>query len=381
MQPMTPPFSRRRALGLAGGAVLAAALPAVAQAQQRPFGEADYARAFVIDAQGGFGDPDADAKILTAVASSGLTAVSVTMGQVGNGPGRYESVIDYIAQADGWLSSYPKVLAPVRTASDLRAAKASGRVGLIYNLQDTSALEGDDSRVATLKNLGIRIIQLTYNKRGLSGDGCQEPGNAGVSDFGRKVIAELNAHRVLLDLAHGGERTVAEAAKLSARPPAVTHTGCRALVNHPRNLTDETLRTVAEQGGVVGIYFMSYLRSGIGDPARDARGEDLIAHLEHAVKVCGEDHVGIGTDGGVDTFVLNDETRARQKAHHEQRVREGVASPGDGPDVYNYLAEYNGPRKLLTLGQDLSRRGWPTARVEKIIGGNFARLFGEVWDA
>ena len=379
MHPTAPPLNRRQTLGLAAGAALAAALPARAQAPG--FGEADYARAVVIDAQGGFGDPDADASILEVVAQSGLTAVSTTMGQVGNGPGRYESVIDYIAQADGWLAAYPKVLAPVRTFGDLRAAKASGRVGLIYNLQDTSSLEGDASRVATLKHLGIRIMQLTYNKRGLSGDGCQEPGNAGVSDFGRKVISEINANRVLLDLAHGGERTVAEAAKLSAKPSAVTHTGCRALVNHPRNLTDETLRTVAERGGVVGVYFMSYLRSGIGDPARDARGEDLLAHLEHAVKVCGEDHVGIGTDGAVQAFVLNDQTRAAQKKHHEDRVRDGVASPGDGPDVYNYVAEYNGPRKLLTLGQDLAKRGWSTARVEKVLGGNFARLFGEVWDA
>ena len=77
----------------------------------------------------------------------------------------------------------------------------------------------------------------------------------------------------------------------------------------------------------------------------------------------------------------HDETRAAQKKHHEDRVRDGVASPGDGPEVYNYLAEYNGPRKFLTLGQDLARRGWSTARIDKVLGGNFARLFGEVWDA
>jgi membrane dipeptidase len=379
MHQTMPPFSRRRTLTVGLGAALAAALPA--RTQPRAFGEADYSRGFVIDAQGGFMDPDADAGVLDLLAQSGLTAISTTMGLVGNGPGRYDSVVADIAQADGWLSSYPKVLAPIRSFGDLRAAKASGRVGLIYNLQDTSALDGDASRVAVLKHLGIRVVQLTYNKRGLSGDGCQEPGNAGVSDFGRKVISEINAHRVLLDLAHGGERTVAEAASLSARPSAVTHTGCRALVNHPRNLTDETLRTVADRGGVVGIYFMSYLRSGIGDPPRDARGEDLLAHIEHAVKVCGEDHVGIGTDGGVAAFVLNDQTRAAQKKHHEDRVRDGVASPGDGPDVFNYLAEYNGPRKLLTLGQDLAKRGWPAARVDKLLGGNFGRLFGEVWDA
>ncbi len=377
MRPASLNPDRRQALGLAACAAL---LPGAAWAAPPAFSEADYARATAIDAQGSFGDP-ADPAILQALSASGLAAVSLTMGRVGNGPDRYESVIEDIAQVDGWLAAYPKVMAPVRTASDLRAAKASGRVGLIYNLQDTSALDGDITRVALLKNLGVRVMQLTYNKRGLSGDGCMEPGNAGVSDFGRKVIHEINANHMLLDLSHGGERTVMEAAALTTAPPAVTHTGCRALLNNPRNLSDEALRAVADKGGVVGLYFMSYLRSGIGTPALDARGEDLIAHIEHARNVCGEDHIGIGTDGGVQTFVLNDRTRAAQKKHHEDRVAQGIASPGDGPEVYNYLSDFNGPKKLLTLGQALAARGWSTGQIEKLIGGNFARLFTQAWEA
>lgn len=374
---MLEAMNRRTALGL----LAAAAAAGTARAEAPGFGATDYAASIVIDAQGGFSDPDADASILQALASSGLTAVSTTLGPVGNGPGRWDSTIDGFAQADGWLHKYPKVLAPIRRSSDLTAAKASGRLGLIYNLQDTCALEGDATRVEELKALGLRILQLTYNKRGLAGDGCQEPENAGVSDFGRKVIAEINRNRILLDLAHGGERTVQQAARLSAQPAAVTHTGCRALLDHPRNLSDETLKTVADKGGVVGIYFMSYLRSGIGTPALDARGQDLIAHIEHALNVCGEDHIGIGTDGGVQTFVINEQTRAAQKKHHEDRVAAGVASPGDGPEVFNFIPEYNGPRKLEILGMDLSKRGWPAGRIEKLIGGNFARLFNEVWDA
>ena len=376
MRPARFDLSRRQALALSAGAAL---IPAAAWAAPT-FSDADYAHATVIDAQGNFGDPT-DPEILEALSSSGLTAVSVTMGQVGNGLGRYESVIEDIAQVDGWLAAYPKVMAPVRTASDLRAAKTSGSVGVIYNLQDTSALDGDITRVALLKNLGVSVIQLTYNKRGLSGDGCMEPGNAGVSDFGRQVIHEINANHVVLDLSHGGERTVTEGAGLSTAPPAVSHTGCRALVNNPRNLSDEALKAVADKGGVVGMYFMSYLRSGIGTPALDARGEDLIAHIEHTRNVCGEDHIGIGTDGNVQTFVLNEKTRAGQKKHHEDRVAQGVASPGDGPEVFNYLSEFNGPKKFPVLGQALAARGWSTVQIEKLIGGNFTRLFTEVWEA
>jgi membrane dipeptidase len=141
------------------------------------------------------------------------------------------------------------------------------------------------------------------------------------------------------------------------------------------------MREIADKGGVVGIYLIAYLRSGIGQPALNARREDLIAHLEHAVAVCGEDHVGIGSDGSVSMFVIDEQALANQKKRFEERTRQGVASAGEGPDVFNFVEGYNSPRRLFTLAQDLSQRGWSSAKIEKIIGGNFARLFSTTWDA
>lgn len=371
-------LSRRHAIGLMAAAA-SLAMP-LARARAATFSETDYRRAMVIDAQGGLDRAVAMERSAADTADSGLTAISLTVGPVGNGPGRLEGVISDLAQANGWITAYPTTFMPILRASDLRAAKVRSRTGLIYNVQDTSALEGDITRVKLLKNLGVRVMQLTYNKRNLSGDGCLEPGNAGLSDFGRQVISEINDARVLLDLSHAGTRTISEAVRASRFAPAVTHTGCRALIDNPRNLHDEQLREIADRGGVVGIYFIAYLRSGIGQPALNARGEDLIAHLEHALNVCGEDHIAIGTDGNVSALVVDDRALASQKQKFEQRTREGVATAGEGPDVFNYVPEYNTPRRLLTLAQDLARRGWPSARIEKLIGGNFARVFGEVWD-
>lgn len=372
-------LSRRHAIGLMAAAA-SLAMPR-ARASAASFGETNYRRAMVIDAQGGLDRSLAMERSVADTVSSELTAISLTMGQVGNGPGRLESVVRDVAAANGWIASYPTTFMPILRASDLRAAKLRSRTGLIYNVQDTSALEGDVARIRLLKNLGVRVMQLTYNKRNLSGDGCLEPGNAGLSDFGRQVIGEINDARVLLDLSHAGPRTISEAVKASRSPPAVTHTGCRALVDNPRNLDDEQLREIADRGGVVGMYFIAYLRSGIGQPALNARGEDLIAHLDHALKVCGEDHIGIGTDGNVSSLVVDEQARAAQKQKFEARTREGVATAGEGPDVFNYVPEYNTPRRLLTLADDLAKRGWPGSRIEKLIGGNFARLFGEVWDS
>ncbi len=374
---MVEELNRRAALGL-----LAAAAAGAARAQASGFADADYAGAMVIDAQGVpayINDANA-AEAANALAASGVTAMSVTVGAVGNGPGRFDSLVSDIADFDEFIDGFPAQIAKVRSNADLRAAKASGRFGVIYNTQDTCALEGDVSRVEKLKGLGLRQIQLTYNKRGLAGDGCMESGNGGVSDFGRQVIAEVEKQKLLLDLAHAGPRTTADGIAAATRPMAISHTGCRDLCNNPRNVYDASLRAMADKGGVVGIFFMNYLASGIGDKPREATPADVIRHLEHAVNVCGEDHVGIGTDGTVTPRPYGNQAALdAARKHYEDRVKAGISSPGDGPAITNIIPEYNTPKHFLTLGQDLARRGWSTTRIEKVLGGNFARLFAEAW--
>jgi membrane dipeptidase len=155
---------------------------------------------------------------------------------------------------------------------------------------------------------------------------------------------------------------------------AITHTGCRALTDLPRNTYDKDLKALADRGGVAGIYFMPFLRLA-GQP----HAEDLIRHLEHAVDVCGEDHVGLGTDGPIGGAAINEAFIAAAQKEHEARVKAGVAAPGEAADVFTLIPEYNEPRRFLRLADDLSRRGWTAGRIEKILGLNFARLFTEVW--
>ena len=118
--------------------------------------------------------------------------------------------------------------------------------------------------------------------------------NRGLTPFGHEVIDRLNANRVMVDLSHSGRNTCLEATRASKQPVSINHTGCRALNDLPRNKTDEELRLVASAGGFVGIYFMPFL-----NPAGHAMAQDVVANLDHAINVCGEDHVGIGTDGTV----------------------------------------------------------------------------------
>jgi membrane dipeptidase len=367
-------MDRRQFLLRSGAAAAALAISPVARS-------AEIRRGIRIDGLSGlngFENRDGAARptpaLIDAVRQGKLTALSQTMGEVGNGPDRFLRAVEGITRMDRMIAANPGLLAKVDSAADLRAAHANRRLGMIYNFQDTTALEGDASRVALFKTLGIRQQQLTYNKRNLAGDGCLEPGNGGISDFGRQVIAEVNANRLLLDLSHASQRTIAEGIAASKAPPVITHTGCRDLVDVPRNTFDREMRAVADKGGVVGMYFMPFLRAS-GQAGR----EDLLRHLDHARKVVGEDHVSIGTDGPIMGIVIDDAARAGQRAFYEDRARRGIAAPGEAADVMNMVDGYNDIDRMDRMTDDLKARGWTAAQVDKVLGGNLLRLYGDVW--
>jgi membrane dipeptidase len=367
-----------RRLFLIAGAAAALPLPAFA-APARPRGSGPGA--IWVDAQGGvdgFDEKDGrfvpSAKLIEAVKAGWINVVSQTVGEVGNGPDRFRSAVEGIAYIDRFVAEMPSLFVKALSVADIHSAKAAGKVAIVCNFQDTTPLEGDSGRIATFKALGLRVLQLTYNKRNLAGDGCLERADAGLSDFGRQVIAETERSKLLLDLSHSGARTTAEGIAEAKRPPAITHTGCRDLVDLPRNQYDRELRALADKGGVVGIYLMPFLRAK-GQPGR----EDLIRHVEHAVKVCGEDHVGIGTDNPLTGYTIDDAARKAQPEFFEDRSKRGIAAPGEAADVFNLVEGYNDAPRYSSLASDLAARGWTAARIEKLLGGNFVRLFGETW--
>ena len=375
-----PMLDRRGFLLSAGAALLAvpcAWRPAFAA---EGFSAAAYAGATVIDALGGPGEYDAEeyaplsAKALDDVRASGLTAVNLTVNGVGSYAKDYDITIRNIAYWNAQIAAHPERLLLVRGSADLAEAKRSGRLGLIYGFQDATPIAEDLDRVDTFEQFGLRVFQLTYNRRNLVGDGCLEPGNAGLSIFGQALVERLNQRKLLVDLSHGGERTTREAIVASKVPVAISHTGCAALAPLPRNKTDAELKLLADHGGVAGIYLMPFLRSG-GQPTAD----DLVAHLEHAVNICGEDHVGIGTDGVISPIKFDDAFRKKFADEVAERRARGVSAPGERPDVYTFLPDLNSADRFARIADLLSRRGHSEARILKILGGNFARLFDAAW--
>jgi membrane dipeptidase len=317
-----------------------------------------------------------DARTLADAHASGLTAVNITLGYTLGDMAPFEHTLREIEVWDAILRRHPADLLQVRTAGDLHRAHAERRIGVVYGFQNAVAIGDDLGRIATFERLGVRVVQLTYNQANHLGDGSMAPENRGLTPFGRQVVDGLNDARIMVDLSHSGERTCLEAARISRQPVSINHTGCRALADLPRNKTDEELRLVASRGGFVGIYFMPFLTT-----SGHARAADVVEHIVHAVNVCGEDHVGIGTDGPVTAVDDLDAYRAALAEHVEHRRAAGVGAVGERSDTYPFVVDLRGVEQFRELIRLLELRGFGSERIAKIMGGNFAAYAERIWGA
>ncbi len=376
-------IGRRQMTAALGSAAASLVLSAqIAKAGNQPRTKRHRAR-MVIDGLGelsagpepGSVDGNLSKAQLADIRRSELTAINVTVSPLPNGPGSpLDATIDAINWTKRQIAASPDLLMQIRSAADLEDALRRGRTGVIMGMQDTATIGTDLTQLERLASQGVRIVQLTYNLQNLVGSGCLAPTDAGLTPFGHDVIAELNRLRLVVDGSHGSERSIIAAAQHTNAPMNLSHTGCAALVNHPRNVSDAAMRAVARTGGVVGIYFMPFLRA-----SGQAQRADVIRHIEHALQLCGEDHVAVGTDQVVSAVKLTSQFRDDHRRYVEERRRLGIAAPGEDPAVFYLVPEYNQPERLLTLADDLLRRGHSQIKVDKIIGGNLARVYSEIW--
>jgi membrane dipeptidase len=385
-------FGNRREFLAMGAAVASGSVSAQAIGKAAPQAAKGAKSMIIVNALGGLENPnlaltkpqsdnpvamdgvDMDARTIADARASGLTAVNVTLGYVGGPQEPYEETIRTIAMWDDVLRSRPNDLLRVEKAGDILRAKSENKIGIIYGFQNGAMVGNDPSRVATFAGLGVRVIQLTYNPRNQLGDGSMVKENKGLTDLGRQVVAELNKHRVMVDLSHSGQNTCLDAARASKAPISINHTGCRALCDLPRNKTDEELKLVAGKGGFVGIYFMPFLKADSHPHA-----EDVVAHIDHAVNVCGEDCVGIGTDGDVTGIDDMNVYRGFVEKQIADRAKQGLGATGETPDTYPFVIDLRGPDQFHKLEELLKAKGYSEARIEKIMGKNFLRFAKEIW--
>jgi membrane dipeptidase len=330
-----------------------------------------YKNAIVIDSLcAPFVDMDAapTAEVLAAVQQSGITASNYTVSEP-----TFEATVGNIAAVEALVEQHPDIFLIVRRHSDITRAKRETKIGIMPGFQYTAFLEENPDRIEMFRRLGVRIMQLTYNNRSIFGDGCLEPGNAGLSKAGVAAVKKMNDLGVAVDLSHSGYRTTSDGITESAKPVLITHSGCAAVYPHPRNKLDEILRSLADRGGYFGVYLMPYVVASPTVPTR----EHVLDHVVHALNVCGADHVGIGSDGSIQKTILTTEQKATFDQDIARRKKLGIGAPGE--DRYPYVPDLNGPDHMEIIAAELAKRGQPASVIEKVLGANFQRVIGEIW--
>ena len=360
----------RRRFGLAAAAAAIAGPARAAETQQQRF----FRRAVVIN--GNLVPPIDDEAPLSpedaaAVRATGLTALKASLG---GGALDYATTLEQMGAYDRCIALNPTLYMQVRTLADLDRAERSGRIGIIYSFESVEMLEGGLARIEEFAGRGVRVMQLSYNLPSPFASGVMSPTpSQGLTGLGRQAVALMNRIGVSIDISHSDDLSATQIMAASKKPVAVTHAGSAALEPHPRHKSDAVLRALADQGGVIGIYELSYLTGGRRQPTID----DWFAHLTHALKVCGEDHVGIGSDSILTEFATTPENMKVWNDSIAARKAAGIAAPGEG--LPPFVEGLNRPDRCAVIAAQLKRRGYRERAIEKVLGLNFRRWFAQTW--
>jgi membrane dipeptidase len=231
------------------------------------------------------------------------------------------------------VAAHPDEAVVARSVAEIRAAKAAGKLAMVLTIENSEALDGSLNVLRCFYEIGIRSIGLTHNPRALAADGVGETrAGGGLTEFGVRLVREMNALGMLVDVSHISERGFWDVLETSRRPVIASHSACAALCPHPRNLTDTQLRALAQQGGVVAITFVpDFLDATQPTLAR------LVDHIAHALDVAGPEHVGLGSDFDGGGTLLRDATELPQ-------ITQGLLDRGCDPAAVR-----------LVLGENLLR--------------------------
>lgn len=281
------------------------------------------------------------------------------------------AALQRIAQMNWLLEQFPEETILVEKSNDIERAKQEDKFAIIMGFQGAAPLGTDIGLLRIFHKLGIRIIALTYNEGNAFGSGCTEPTNGGLTSLGIQAVQEMNRLGILVDLTHVGERASMESIELSSDPVVFTHSNPRATWDNPRNISNDLIRACAVKGGVVGLATFSGF---VGDTweQKNPTLDDFLRQIDHIINMVGPDHIAIGTD------ILIDPTdgvwwRAVTGRLYPE-VSQGMTFETHNIDGFALHSDFpNAAQVMLDHGYD-------NETVRKILGGNFLRVFRQVWD-
>ena len=245
------------------------------------------------------------------------------------------------------------------STAEVEEAKKDQRIAILLGFEGAEPVEGELSNLRNFYRLGLREVQLTWNYRNNVCDGIYEQRNAGLTEFGRAIIHEMNRLGMLIDTSHINSKGLEETLEVSEKPIYMSHTSAKALIDHPRNITDEQAETIAEKGGVIGVCFLPQFVA-----KKDATAEHVLDHIDHFVDLVGSEHVGLGPDF-IDYCLEVMRGALRGMAY-------------DSGETFNYPRDLEDTTKLLNITRGMVVRGYPDQDIENVLGRSMLRLMKEV---
>lgn len=281
---------------------------------------------------------------------------------------QYQNTLLFVAGYNAIIASRPDLFVRIDSAEDLASVHGSGRAGILIGLQTSAHFHTLDD-VNQFYWLGQRVSQLTYNSRNMIGNGATERVDGGISDFGVAIVERMNEIGMAVDVSHSGDRTTLDACEVSSRPVLFTHSNSRVLSGgHPRTKTDEAIQAMGATGGVMG---MTGVRMFVKD-REPTTIEDYIDHFDHVRDLIGVEHLGVGSDVDLHGYddMPTDEYEALKSAYKDSYAfRDKIDIEG-----------VDHPKRMFDLTEALIRRGYTDDHIRGILGGNFQRVLGEIWE-
>ncbi len=286
----------------------------------------------------------------------------------GNGVDSFADAQELFGKWNSFIALYPQWLMRINNAADMASVREQGKFGILYGLQSSAQFQTLDD-VNRCYGLGQRVSQLSYNYRSLVADGAFEPYDGGVSEWGGKVIERMNAVRMAVDIGHASDKTKLDALDISKAPVILSHGNCRALIpDGLRASTDDAIRKLAAKGGVMGISDIAFMVKGTEPVTID----DVVDHYDHVRDLVGIEHVGVGSDAGIESNDLAPPEKLKSiLASADKRYRIH--------GTHEVVAGMEGPNRMWELCAALVRRGYTDEHVRLVLGGNWARVLKEIW--
>ena len=254
-----------------------------------------------------------------------------------------------------------------RSVEEIHEAKADDVLAVVLGFQNSSMLGDDPEMAGIFADVGIRVIQITYNIANHLGSSCWEPSDGGLTRAGHRMVSALNDAGVLVDISHVGNVTGREAVDASSQPIAITHGNPIAFCDSPRNKPDELVSAVAERGGVIGCTLYPLFMGGADVTRSEYCG--MVAALSEQI---GVEHVAIGSDA-----VLGWSPDALGWMRNGRWDR--ATGPSAAPSFPPWPKWFDGPKDFGSLSDGLDGAGFTSIERDLVLGGNWLRLFGEVF--